>query len=198
MQLWSGHSLCMRTVSQSCTHYTGLSSLSSVGPNPWKVALVLEELGIPYETKIWATADLKHAPFTDLNPNGYTPVIEDPNTKTVLWESGAIVEYLLEIYDKAYLISFETARERNLIRQWLYFQVAFQGPPLSQVFIFSNFETNPEARSYFVEESLRVVQVLEQVLQSRTWLVGGKRSAADLMFVPYYAGLAVWNTSALH
>ncbi|KAJ9610665.1 hypothetical protein H2200_005442 [Cladophialophora chaetospira] len=162
-----------------------------VGPNPWKVALVLEELKVPYQVKIWATTDLKHPPFTNLNPNGHTPVIEDPNTDTLLWESGAIIEYLLETYDKAFLISFPTARERSLARQWLYFQVAFQGPPLSQVFVFSNFERNSKARAYFVKESLRVLQVLDQTLQHREWLVGGKRSAADLVYIPYYAGLAV-------
>ena len=109
-------------------------------------------------------------------------------------QSGAIIEYLLETYDKAFRISFDSAHERNLVRQWLYFQVAFQGPPLSQVFAFSNFETNPKARAYFVKESLRILQVLDQTLQNREWLVGGKRSAADLVFIPYYAGLAVWNT----
>jgi glutathione S-transferase len=57
------------------------------GPNPWKVALILEELSIPYETKIYATPDLKKPPFiTNMNPNGFAPVIEDPNTTIKVWE----------------------------------------------------------------------------------------------------------------
>ena len=65
----------------------GLSNWLPVGPNPWKIALVLEELSLPYDTKIWQTADQKRPPFTTkLNPNGFTPVIEDPNTGITLWE----------------------------------------------------------------------------------------------------------------
>lgn len=56
------------------------------GPNPWKVALVLEELDIPYETKFWEFQDLKTPEFEKLNPNGRTPAIEDPNTGITLWE----------------------------------------------------------------------------------------------------------------
>lgn len=41
------------------------------GPNPWKVAIILEELGIPYESKFLdIQTELKAKPYTDLNPNG--------------------------------------------------------------------------------------------------------------------------------
>lgn len=63
-------------------------------PNPLKVAIFLEELGIPYEMK--NVEDVKGEPFTKLNPNGRVPAIEDPNTGIVLWESGAIIEYLID------------------------------------------------------------------------------------------------------
>ena len=101
-------------------------------------------------------------------------------------QSGAIIEDLLETYDRAHDLSFETGPERALLRQWLYFQASFQGPPLSQVFNFSNFETDPDARSYLVKES---VGVMDSVLQDQEWLVGGRINAADLAFVPYYAGI---------
>ena len=67
-----------------------LTVLCPAGPNPWKIALILEELSIPYETKIYATEDLKKPPFiTTLNPNGFSPVIEDPNLDFKLWEVRA-------------------------------------------------------------------------------------------------------------
>lgn len=50
------------------------------GPNPWKVAIILNELEIPYETKIMDFGDLKKEPFESINPNGRVPAIEDPNT----------------------------------------------------------------------------------------------------------------------
>lgn len=41
------------------------------GPNPWKVAIILEELGLKYETKILESeTEMKSKPFTDINPNG--------------------------------------------------------------------------------------------------------------------------------
>lgn len=40
------------------------------GPNPWKVSIVLEELGIPYETKFEEFENLKKPDFEAKNPNG--------------------------------------------------------------------------------------------------------------------------------
>ncbi len=42
----------------------------ATGPNPWKVAIILEELGLKYESKFVEMADMKKAPFEKLNPNG--------------------------------------------------------------------------------------------------------------------------------
>ena len=55
-------------------------------PIPWKIAIVLEELGIPYLTKIRTTPELKRPEFLAINRNGMTPVIEDPNTNLLLAE----------------------------------------------------------------------------------------------------------------
>ena len=66
-------------------------------PNPWKVAIIFEELGIPYETEYMDFSVLKQEPFISVNPNGRTPAIEDPNTGITLWESGAIVDYLIDV-----------------------------------------------------------------------------------------------------
>ena len=67
---------------------------------------------------------MKKEPFEKLNPNGRVPAVEDPNTGVVLWESGAIVEYLCEMYDPQNKLSYgNKSPEKHLIRQWLYFQV---------------------------------------------------------------------------
>lgn len=47
---------------------------------------MLEELKLPYETKIWDMQKLKTPEFEKVNPNGRVPAIEDPNTGIVLWE----------------------------------------------------------------------------------------------------------------
>jgi glutathione S-transferase len=55
-------------------------------PNPWKVILILEELGLPFEKKYVDMTTVKHEPHVSLNPNGRVPTIEDPNTGIILWE----------------------------------------------------------------------------------------------------------------
>jgi glutathione S-transferase len=48
-------------------------------PNPWKVVLVLEELGVPYEIISFRFDDIKRPPFIKMNPNGSVPgTFEEP------------------------------------------------------------------------------------------------------------------------
>ena len=42
-------------------------------PNPAKVLIILEELGVPYQTSWVELEDLKKEPFTKVNPNGRVP-----------------------------------------------------------------------------------------------------------------------------
>jgi glutathione S-transferase len=91
--------------------------------NPMKVAFLLEELQIPWENVPVSMAEVKGQAYTSINPNGRLPAIYDPNTDLTLWESGAILEYLVEKYDKGTRVSFapETSEYWHA-RQWLYFQ----------------------------------------------------------------------------
>lgn len=85
---------------------------------------MLEELGVPYTTKFMDMGDMKKAPFNKLNPNGRVPAIEDPNTGIVLWESGAINEYLVDQYDKEGKLTYRQAPEKYYLQQWLHFQMS--------------------------------------------------------------------------
>src|ERR1700709_2152560 len=76
------------------------------GPNPSKVGIILEELGLPYEIKPVPLADIKKPEYLAINPNGRLPSIRDPNSGITLWESGAIIEYLIECYDARHKLSF--------------------------------------------------------------------------------------------
>lgn len=79
----------------------------ATGPNPWKVAIIFEELDIQYEMRIIPLNELKQPAYERICINGRTPAIEDPNTGITLWESGAIIEYLVETYDKGRKLGFE-------------------------------------------------------------------------------------------
>lgn len=56
------------------------------GPNPWKVAIILEELGVPYHQEFLDFSVLKQEPFISANPNGRLPALEDSNTSITLFE----------------------------------------------------------------------------------------------------------------
>ena len=73
-------------------------------PNPLKIGIALDLLKIPYNIQIWDFGDdprrgVKSAKFTALCENGKVPVLEDPNTGVLSWESGTIMNYLRRLYD---------------------------------------------------------------------------------------------------
>ncbi|KAI0659287.1 glutathione S-transferase C-terminal-like protein [Cubamyces menziesii] len=145
-----------------------------VPPNPMKVAIVLEELGLDYEIVPIdiSTGEQKSPEFLKLNPNGRVPALVDhSNGDFVIWESNAILLYIIEKYDKEHKLSVTEANEKFALLQWLFFQASGQGP-------------------YFGQGAIRVIGVLENVLSKQEWLVGGKMTIADLSFVP-------WNSIAL-
>lgn len=115
------------------------------------------------------------------------PAIEDPNTKITLWESGAIIEYLIDTYDKSHELTYTTFPEKYQLKQWLYFQTSGQGPYFGQAAWFSNFhpEKLPSAIKRYKEQTLRVVDVLNRALEGKNYLVGDKCTYADLAFVPW-------------
>jgi len=69
-------------------------------PNGWKVSIVLEEMGLPYEMKpVNIGAGEQFAPaFQAISPNGRMPAIIDPDgpdgRPLSIFESGAILQYL--------------------------------------------------------------------------------------------------------
>lgn len=159
-------------------------------PNPWKVFMILEELSLPYTAKSVPYSEIKSEPFISVNPNGRLPAIEDPNTGITLWESGAIVEYLVETYDKDHRISFtHGTADYFRAKQYLHFQMSGQGPYFGQAawFLMYHPETVVSAQERYINEIKRVTGVLEGILKGKEFLVGGKLSYADVAFLPWYS-----------
>ncbi|KAI0336813.1 glutathione S-transferase C-terminal-like protein [Cubamyces sp. BRFM 1775] len=166
-----------------------------IGPNPLKVAFVLEELGLEYDVvSIDITKGEHKAPeFTKLNPNGRLPALVDhSNGDFTIWESDAILLYLVEKYDKEHKLSVTDEKEKFQLIQWLFFQASGQGPYFGQAVWFMRYhpEKIPSAIERYQKEILRVFGVLESVLSKQEWLVGGKLTIADLSFIP-------WNGAAV-
>lgn len=115
------------------------------------------------------------------------PAIEDPNTGIVLWESGAIIEYLIDQYDTSAELTFTSSPEKYHAKQWLFFQMSGQGPYFGQAAWFTHYhkEKIPSAIERYRNEVKRVTMVLDKALEGKQYLVGNKISYADLSFVTW-------------
>ncbi|KAI5804593.1 glutathione S-transferase [Geopyxis carbonaria] len=161
-----------------------------VGPNPWKVAHILRELNLTYQTSPVRTSDGSHKkpPYTTLNPNERMPtLIDHVNGDFVIWESGAIILYLIQKYDTAHVLSPATFNEQATAQQWLMFQMSGQGPMWGQYAWFMRFhhEQLESAKERYLAEIIRTIGVLDTALEGKEWLVGGKISYADLAFMSW-------------
>jgi len=146
---------------------------------------------VPYEIESIRHDDVKRKRYLAVNPNGRVPAMEDPNTDLTLWESGAIIHYVIKHYDTEHRLSYDTLKEQELCIQWLMFQVSGQGPYFGQCAWFSylHAEKIPSAIERYSTEIKRILGVLESVLsakpKSAQFLVGDRLTYADLSFAPY-------------
>ncbi len=104
-------------------------------PNGIKISITLEEVGLPYTTHaIDITKNEQKIPeFLEINPNGRIPALTDTFTdgKTIrLFESGSIMQYLIEQYDQEeHRISYpQGSREHYEMLCFLNFQMGGLGP----------------------------------------------------------------------
>ena len=165
-------------------------------PNGVKVAIALEELGLPYEAHLVniMTDDQKTPEFLSLNPNGKIPALIDPDGfggKPVgIFESGAILQYLADKTGK--LIPADPAR-RLECHQWLFFQMAGVGPMFGQYGHFYKFMadkiSDPYPTERYQNESKRLLAVLDQRLEGRQWIMGDDYTIADIATFPWVGTL---------
>ncbi|KAI9067088.1 glutathione transferase Ure2p class [Trametes sanguinea] len=174
-----------------------LYTTNGAPPNGWKVMIVLEELGLSYEHKFldFSKGEQKSPEYTKYNPNGRIPALIDHRANDfVIWESNAIISYLVEQYDPEHKISFDRFEDKIIQLQWLFFQASGQGPYFGQAGWFALFhpEKVPSAIERYQKEILRVFGVLEGVLSKQAWLVGDKCSVADMSFITWTDAAITW------
>ena len=158
--------------------------------NGWKPLIFLEEAAIDYElTPIdFSQKEQKSEWYLRLNPNGRIPTIVDrSNDDFVVFESGAILWYLAEKYGK-FLPQEEKLRSQTL--QWLMFQMSGVGPMMGQAMYFQRIAGPQGHRDDFaiqryVEESRRLLAVLNQQLANKTYLIGDEFTIADIAMYPW-------------
>ncbi|QXL83893.1 glutathione S-transferase N-terminal domain-containing protein [Comamonas sp. NLF-1-9] len=165
-------------------------------PNGVKASIALEELGLPYEPHpvSFDTNDQLSPEFLSLNPNNKIPAILDPDgpggQPLALWESGAILIYLAEKTGK--LLSRDPAQRYETL-QWLMWQMGGLGPMFGQLGFFHKFAgkefEDKRPRDRYVNESRRLLGVLDKHLKGRQWLVGDAYGIADIAVFPWVRNL---------
>ncbi|PRD50586.1 glutathione S-transferase N-terminal domain-containing protein [Phyllobacterium myrsinacearum] len=168
-------------------HPDRLQLYSLPTPNGVKVSIMLEEIGLPYETHLVDIGKNESwtPEFLSLNPNGKIPAMIDPDgpggKPLPLFESGAILLYLAEKTGK--FLPTDPARRYETI-QWVFFQMAAIGPMFGQVGFFHKFagreyeDKRPLER--YVNESKRLLGVLESHLAGRQWIMDDEYTIADI------------------
>lgn len=152
-------------------------------PNGVKASITLEELSLPYKTEgiNISTNVQKEDWFLKINPNGRIPAILDGNQR--VFESGAIMLYLTDKYDKERKISYAPGSSEYVEElSWLMFQMGGVGPMQGQA---NHFRLFAGARSdyginRYISETKRLYEVLESRLKESPYLAGSKYTIADI------------------
>ncbi|WP_334161217.1 glutathione S-transferase N-terminal domain-containing protein [Achromobacter insolitus] len=165
-------------------------------PNGVKVSILLEETGLPYEVhRVSFDAKDQFSPeFLSLSPNNKIPAILDPNgpegKPLGLFESGAILIYLASKAGK--FLPADTARRYETL-QWVMFQMGGIGPMFGQLGFFHKFAgkdyEDKRPRDRYAEESKRLLNVLDQRLEGRDWVMGDEYTIADIAILPWVRNL---------
>jgi len=168
-------------------------------PNPLKVALLLEELGQPYEVvPVDTRKGEQFTPaFRAINPNSKTPALEDGDAK--VFDSNAILLYLAEKTGR--FLPANTPVARGELFSWLMFVATGIGPFSGQAVHFKHYA--PEPKEYPVKrynfEAERHWGILDERLGKHRYMLGDTYTIVDMAVwgwaraVPFIFGDGAWN-----
>ncbi len=167
-------------------------------PNPTKVALFLEEAGLPYEAHPIDTrkGDQFKPAYAAINPNGKVPAIVDGDV--TVFDSNAILLYLAEKAGK--FLPANTPATRGELLSWLMFVATGVGPFSGQAVHFRHHATEkvPYAHNRYQYEAERHYGILEARLAKRRYIVGDTYTIVDMdawgwaRLVPLMMGDDAW------
>lgn len=168
-------------------------------PNPLKIALYLEETGLPYEAVAVDTRKGdQHLPaFRAINPNGKTPAMLDGDIR--VFDSNAMLLYLAEKCGE--FVPANTPAARAEMHSWLMFVATGIGPYCGQAVHFKHFA--PEPKSYAVNrydfEAWRHWSIVNEHLASRPYMLGDAYTFVDMAVwgwarvIPFVLGADAWE-----
>ncbi|HVZ70240.1 MAG TPA: glutathione S-transferase N-terminal domain-containing protein, partial [Rhizomicrobium sp.] len=152
-------------------------------PNGWKISIMLEECGLPYEIKPVniGKGDQFSPTFLAIAPNNRMPAIVDPDgpggQPISVFESGAILQYLGRKTGRFYPAD---ERKRVAVDEWLFWQVGGLGPMTGQAGHFRNYQPgNAYGVKRYTDEVHRLLGVMDRRLAGRSYLAD-EYSIADM------------------
>ena len=152
-------------------------------PNGYKPLIFVEEAGLEYKVHpVNIGKNEQFEPeFLKISPNNKIPALVDGEQS--VFESGAILMYLA---DKTGKFMPKNGADYYNVLQWLMWQVGGLGPMMGQAGHFLNFapEDVPYAKNRYVQETHRLVGVLDKQLKDSEY-VAGEYSIADMAIYPW-------------
>lgn len=161
--------------------------------NSRRVLLVATHLEVPLERIVidLPTGEQRGAPHLARNPNGRVPVLEDDGF--VLWESRAIMQYLIEKTPGQTLMP-EDVRGRADVYRWL-FWCSGHLAPTNTILVFENFvkkvsgrgPADPVELARGEAQFAQHVGVLDAHLAGKAWVALGRLTVADYALAAAFA-----------
>jgi len=152
----------------------------NAAPNPTKVALCLEEMGLPYQPiPVDTRKGEQHAPdFLAINPNAKVPAIVDGDA--IVFDSNAILLYLAEKTGK--FLPPDTAADRGRLLSWIMFVGTGVGPYSGQAVHFAQYAPDklPYAINRYAFEANRHYGILDAQLAKHRYMLGDTYTIVDM------------------
>ena len=180
-------------------HPLQLYSLAT--PNGVKVTVMLEELlaaghsGAEYDAWLIRIQEGQQfgSGFVEVNPNSKIPALLDRSgpEPVRVFESGAILQYLAEKFDSAFLP--RSGAERAECLSWLFWQMGsapFLGGGFGHFYAYAPAKFEYPINRYAME-SKRQLDVLNRQLAERPFVAGNDYTIADMAIWPWYGGVVL-------
>ena len=150
-----------------------------------RVLWLCQELNLPHEVKtVDFAAPYRASPeWRRLNPVGKVPAMTDGNF--TMFESGAMVQYLLDRYGKGRLQPASGTEAHGLYLQWSWFAEATYARPIGEIVnhrrAFGQAGEIPAVVDEMKGRARLCSEAVDAALQGRSYLLGEEFTAADIM-----------------
>ncbi len=149
-----------------------------------RIIWLFEELGLPYELETFklGSSDMRADDYLKVHPMGRVPALDDG--EVTIFESGAIVEYVLARYGNGALVPDQASPDFAEYLQWLHYAEGMLMPPVNTIVVEKFFLSEARRNQVNIDRATklltRMLGAVEQRLADRDYLAGDF-SGADIM-----------------